>query len=354
MPDHIDIPIIDIASPSPSTAKSLVDAASKYGFVFIRNSHESGNGIPPKDLAGMFDLSKDFFQSPEEVKEQCSIHSAKSGKNRGWLSMHTETLDPNHQKRGDFKEAFNFGEFTPSGHAQQPLCGPLAPAEPRIARFYDSCHALCNWILQVFARGLEVSQEAGGEEWFSSRHDRTKGPSGSILRFLYYPSIPHPTTPPDADKTDIRAGAHSDYGSITLLFQLPGQPGLEILTPSGTWAPVPVNPANDPTPPILVNIGDLLSYWTNGLLKSTVHRVIFPAGEMSDRYSIAYFCHPLDEAELVAVPSKQVGEFEGALEEGLLERLGGGKVEEGKRSLTAKEHLERRLRATYGVKQQGG
>lgn len=91
---------------------------------------------------------------------------------------------------------------------------------------------------------------------------------------------------------DVRAGAHSDYGSITLLFQRPGQPGLEILTPSKTWAPVAISPSgteHDASPPILVNIGDLFSYWTNGLLRSTVHRVIFPkesrrGGE--DRYRL--------------------------------------------------------------------
>jgi len=65
--------------------------------------------------------------------------------------------------------------------------------------------------------------------------------------------------------TDVRAGAHSDYGSVTLLFQRPSQPGLEIRPPgeSQVWSPVPVFPssyASTTFPPILVNIGDLLSY----------------------------------------------------------------------------------------------
>lgn len=113
---------------------------------------------------------------------------------------------------------------------------------------------------------------------------------------------------------------------------------------------MPVNPHDEARPPILVNIGDVLSYWTNGLLRSTVHRVIVPkdskAGE--DRYSIAYFCHPLDEAELVAVPSEAVKNFDGGEKE--LRRVGGGRLpgEEGK-VLTAKEHLDRRLGATYGL-----
>jgi isopenicillin N synthase-like dioxygenase len=79
---------------------------------------------------------------------------------------------------------------------------------------------------------------------------------------LYYPATK------TVEGTDLRAGAHSDFGSLTLLFQLPGQPGLEIKTPEGHWASVPVDPSNSSGTdqdaetkkalPILVNIGDLL------------------------------------------------------------------------------------------------
>lgn len=163
------------------------------------------------------------------------------------------------------------------------------------------------------------------------------------------PPSQYPALADDADyqpEVDIRAGAHSDYGSVTLLFQQPSQPGLEILTPANTWAPVPVNPLNQRVPPIVVNIGDLLSYWTNGLLKSTVHRVIFPkdarrGGE--DRYSIAYFCHPLDEARLEAVPSRMVQDHF---------VKGGDAQAKAERVLTAKDHLNMRLAATYGLKEE--
>lgn len=110
--------------------------------------------------------------------------------------------------------------------------------------------------------------------------------------------------------------------------------------PHGTSLTNPSKPL-----PILVNIGDLLAYWTNGLLKSTVHRVIFPkdarkGGE--DRYSMAYFCHPIDEVELVPVPSKRVQEYQGGVE--------GQGVSKGGKTLTAKDHLLERLAATYGTK----
>lgn len=120
-----------------------------------------------------------------------------------------------------------------------------------------------------------------------------------------------------------------------MLFRLPSrdptQPdGLEILTPTGTWEPVPVCPSGSTeVPPILVNVGDLLSYWTGGLLRSTVHRVVFPeegAGG-GERYSMAYFCHPAGGVELGAVPSERVRR-EGK----------GGEVS----VMTADEHLQMR------------
>ncbi|KAK5015547.1 hypothetical protein LTR39_002552, partial [Cryomyces antarcticus] len=93
--DAANIPLIDISSASSETAKQLLDAASTCGFVFVNNNEA---GIPPADIHDMFELSRTFFGSPTAVKEECSINSNKSGKNRGWLSMHTETLDPAHQE----------------------------------------------------------------------------------------------------------------------------------------------------------------------------------------------------------------------------------------------------------------
>lgn len=175
-------------------------------------------------------------------------------------------------------------------------------------------------------------------------------------------------------ETDVRAGAHSDYGSLTLLFQRPSQPGLQIRPPTATsdtesssttnnktWSSVPVFPPNYPSttfPPILVNIGDLMSYWTNGLLRSTVHRVIFPRDTKASesRYSLVYFGHPSDDAELVAVPSRMVRECkERLIREGLYEEAvqGEGAGLEGDRALTAKEHLFRRLEATYSHRSGG-
>lgn len=141
----------------------------------------------------------------------------------------------------------------------------------------------------------------------------------------------------------VRAAAHTDFGAMTLLFQRPSQPGLEIQTPSSKWAPVDVYPAgteNDTVPPIVVNIGDLLSYWTAGVLRSTMHRVCIPKKNKEDRYSIAFFCHPVATTKLTPIPSPLVS---AAKDDAM-------KPEDNKKAqiLTAAEHLQKRLAITYG------
>ena len=106
----------------------------------------------------------------------------------------------------------------------------------------------------------------------------------------------------------------------------------------------PPGTEDDGPPPILVNIGDLLEYWTRGLLKSTVHRVVVPTsqdgGAASERYSIAYFGHPVDATKLEGIPSEMVKDRESFVGKGAKS----GKGE----SLTAGEYLMMRLNETYG------
>ena len=233
-----------------------------------------------------------------------------------------------------------------NGHLDQQLPILFQQHLDTLLAFQSACHDLCRRILELFAVALGIERN-----WFSSRHDPGKGPSGTVFRLLYYPQGDASEIP---SATDLRAGAHSDYGSITCLFQRPGQPGLEIKTPSGKWASVPVDPSRRDDDnnsgghssggglPILVNIGDLLEDWTGGLLKSTVHRVVFPREHRADRYSMAYFCHPLDHALLEAVPSKIVQEH--AARNG--SRVNGA----SQKPITARDHLMERLAATYKIK----
>lgn len=78
-----------------------------------------------------------------------------------------------------------------------------------------------------------------------------------------------------------------------------------------------------------------MHFWTNGLFRSTVHRVVFPIGESADRYSIAYFCHPLDHIEIEEVPSEQIAKRK-------------AKKQQNVEKITAKGYLKKRLAETYG------
>ncbi|KAK4169071.1 hypothetical protein QBC43DRAFT_308642 [Cladorrhinum sp. PSN259] len=334
------IPVIDISGDDQTqVAKDLVEAAIEHGFIYIKNT---GNAIPAEDINGAFEISKKLFKAPLTEKQACSIQK----NNRGWSGMQVETLDPATQRVGDFKEAFNFGPFRDS-KADQPLPPTILPNEAQISEFQDYCYSLCLKITSLLGIGLEVTPP----DFFRKAHLRTNGPSGSILRLLYYPP---PSSTPDANPaSDVRAGAHSDYGSMTLLFRLKGQAGLEILTAEQKWAPVPVTPPgteDDASPPILLNIGDLLSYWTNGLLRSTVHRVVF-SGEGGDRipgektgdeprYSMAYFFHPVGTTPLTPVPSERVKSHVAGGEEK-------GNPYAERKVMTADDHLQMRLRASY-------
>ncbi|KAK3650692.1 hypothetical protein LTR56_006097 [Elasticomyces elasticus] len=335
--DTAEIPVIDIRPSNTHAPRQLLEAATRNGFVFVENS-----GLDAKDVDHMFDLSKAFFSSSIDIKEEVAINSNKAGANVGWLSRGVEKLDPATQKRPDVKEALNIAEPF-DGNLQQPMPKPLKAHAQTILEFQNRCLELCQTILELFAVALDLEKD-----WFTARHSQPGKRSGTVFRLLYYPKVET-----YEDGVDIRAGAHSDFGSITLLFQQHGQPGLEIKTPSGEWVPVPVDPHSntygtsiDETMqqhplPILVNIGDLLDDWTGGLLKSTVHRVIFPQGGGEDRYSMAYFCQPLDDALLEAVPSKLV--------QAHVERTGRSGTRNGT-VITARDHLMERLAATYTLK----
>ncbi|CAI0653030.1 unnamed protein product, partial [Colletotrichum noveboracense] len=205
MAPNANIPIIDIAAPGvdrTAIARQLVEAAVEHGFIYIRNT---GKYINLGDIDAAFDLSKKLFKAPVEEKAACTIQQ----NNRGWSGMHSETLDPKNQRA-----TFNFGEFK-DAKAQQPLPPTIQPNEPFLNSFRDQCHALCLELLNLLGIGLEVDPPT----FFSAAHLHEKGDSGTILRMLYYPPSSATSSSPD----DVRAGAHSDYGSLTLLFRLRGQ-----------------------------------------------------------------------------------------------------------------------------------
>lgn len=370
----IDLPLFDISHETPELGRKIVEAAAKHGFLWISGSPALENGSSTTSAAAVvdkgsydldaatvqnaFDISSKFFKTASAAdKATCKIT-----KNRGFVDMKVENLDPQSHARGDFKQCFNLAEpDVATSQWQQPMPPQFSTPDTDAALrdFHARCRSMATRILRLIAMGLGIVDDA---DWFVRSHEN----SPYTVRMLYYPQLPSDTD--YSAEADIRAGAHSDYGSITLLFTRPGQPGLEILQDDGTWARVPIAPPgyhDAEFPPVVVNIGDLLQFWTNGLLKSTVHRVVLVEPESaeptasqsssagnalgSDRYSIAVFIQPADETMLVPVPSAAVAERAAAFQKMEIGRGGGSATAETLGQTTAGEHLLGRLRATYGI-----
>ena len=179
-------------------------------------------------------------------------------------------------------------------------------------------HTLVHLILSLLNTHLQLPPNT-----LTSLH-RQSAISGDHVRL-----IKSPPQPPSDMRTAL--GKHTDYGSITILFNRLG--GLQILpppalTPAGCdpeWTYVRPLPGH-----CIVNLGDAMVKFTNGLLRSNIHRVVNPPGEQAKetRYSLVYFARPEDEVVLRRLEGSAV-----------IPELGDGRVEE---TVSSKEwiHLQ--------------
>ncbi len=146
-----------------------------------------------------------------------------------------------------------------------------------MAAFFAQLAALHTSVMRAIAVGMGLPDE--------TFFDRFVGDADNTLRLLHYPAVRRDVFRRDPGR--VRAGAHSDYGSVTFLFQ-DGRGGLQVQSPGGGFV--------DATPiegTCVVNAGDLLARWSNDTIRSTVHRVVEPPGREGEgetypaRYSIA-------------------------------------------------------------------
>ena len=312
------LPIIDLKDDQSTIVKSIFQACSTTGFFYLRNH-------PLLDAQQqMFQLAKQFFQLPLNIKEQHLI----TQDNHGYVRRGQENLDTMNTKLIDEKEAFNIGKSVQVN--QLPACFAQSDNYQILTRFHRDCYTLVMQLLTYLAQSFEIDVD-----YFTSRH-QWELPSGDTLRLLHYPVVQNQS------EESIRAGAHSDYGSLTLLFQHNHRSGLEVLDrSSNTW--YPVEPFDDM---IVVNFGDAMEYWSKGFIKSTVHRVVMPtfdSNKENERFSIAYFCHPNNSALLTPIPSKILLNRKFEKDEHAKHALN----HDNEETLTAGEHLQMRLNKTY-------
>ena len=309
-----------------ATAKSILHAFKTSGFVYLTN-----HGIPSETLSEVFRLSSEFFQRPQEQKDSLSWTTPES--NRGYSTFGREKVTQSHDaseisklraSNPDLKESMEIGKEGVSGRPNQWPDNIDAEGEAFTATmklFFLMCKDVHIDIMRSIALGM------GLNEYFFDPH--TDGGDNN-LRLLHYPPVLKSVFKDNPDQ--VRAGEHSDYGSITLLFQ-DQVGGLEVRSPNGAF--VRAKPIEGT---VIVNAGDLLSRWSNDEIKSTNHRVVQPPAEEGDvsnmypvRYSIAYFCNPNNESNIEALP----GTWE--------------KLPEGKKypAVNSGEYLVQRLEATY-------
>lgn len=153
-------------------------------------------------------------------------------------------------------------------------------------------------IFELFALILELPSD-----FFASKH-RYEDPSDDHLRYMCY----HPRPASDDAKVDNTwARAHTDFGSLTLLWSQ-NVAGLQIKTATADdddndgdqWRYVPPVDGG-----IICNVGDTLDFWSASYLKSTTHRVTRPPPDQlaGKRLGLFYFVRPGDEVDIQPAPS---------------------------------------------------
>jgi isopenicillin N synthase-like dioxygenase len=251
--------------------------------------------------------------------------------NRGYVShgrekvstlLDKDSVAASRAQAPDLKESFEIGregaKGTPNNWPDASKDEEAGEFKSVMLEFHDTCKKLHIEVMRAIAVGMGLN-----EDYFDGYTDI----GDNTLRLLHYPEVKKDVF--KSNKLQVRAGEHTDYGSITLLFQ-DNRGGLQVKSPNGTFV--------DATPiegTVVINAGDLLARWSNDTIKSTLHRVVEPpAPEEGDvhpaRYSIAYFCNPNFESQIEAI----AGTY-------------GSEKERKYKGINSGDYLVQRLAATY-------
>ncbi len=301
------IPLIDIgplthrdAAARLAVAQAIGHACRETGFFAI-----TGHGVPAACTAEVFAAAHAVFALPAQDKRALAI--ARHGHNRGHVGLGVEALDE--AAAPDLKEAYNL-IWTDEAKRPPNIWPPIDGWRPQAQAYFDAVLAVGRRLHRAFALDLGLA-----EDFFDDTLDRPQ----ATLRLLHYPA--HFEAGAPAGRAG--AGAHTDYGNVTLL-ATDGVAGLQVQRRGGGWTDVPALPGA-----FVCNIGDCLMRWSNDVYVSTPHRVLPPARE---RYSVAFFLDPNPDALVSAIP--------GCVPAGEAPRHA---------PVTAGDYLRQRLAATYGA-----
>jgi isopenicillin N synthase-like dioxygenase len=290
------------AAAKQATAEQISHAFKSSGFLYLQN-----HGISPKQVDLAFAESAEFFKRPQDQKDALKWTTPDS--NRGYVTWGrekvTQSQDPDEiaklrTSNPDLKESMEIGREGVEGFPNQwpdKLDEDGKVFTKDMQQFFLALQDLHMNVMRAISLGMGMD-----EHFFDSYSDL----GDNTLRLLHYPAVKKSVWRDNPNQ--VRAGEHSDYGSITLLFQ-DDIGGLEVKSPKGTWVRATPIPGT-----IVVNAGDLLQRWSNDIIRSTNHRVIQPPPKpdvLADedpeamvpaRYSIAYFCNPNFDRTIEALP----------------------------------------------------
>ena len=280
------IPELDLRSylsPDPAEKnafiKALGDAFSDIGFFAL-----GGHGIPMEELDECYDIAKEFFKQPSEMK----LKYEQTGQNRqrGFVPFGVEHAKGNIAP--DLKEFWQTGRTLEETHPKfsefprNVWPSEMPDFELRIDRLYRKMEQLSLTLLEAASIYLEKPPN-----WLPSM----AADGNTILRIIHYPPLS-----PEADPQSVRAAAHEDINFITLLVGATAE-GLEVQDHDGSW--FPIQPLHEH---LIVDTGDMIQSLTNGLFKATTHRVVNPKEATGDRYSMPLFVHPRNEIDITPHP----------------------------------------------------
>jgi len=260
-----------------TVGESLVD----IGFFAVKH-----HGVPDELTRRAYEAARAFFHLPPAIKAR--YHDAAKKGQRGFTGFGTEHARDS--QAPDLKEFWQVGRpDVPDDHPVHRLFGPnFWPAEvsdfgPALVELYRHLDRLGGLLLEACAAFIDEPAD---------RFAGMATDSDTIVRVLYYPPVSRDVLP-----GAVRSAAHEDINLITLLSGATAE-GLELLLRDGTW--MPVHTGFDT---IVVDSGDMLQNATNGLFKSTTHRVVNPDDAVSERFSMPCFVHARVDVDLSPLSS---------------------------------------------------
>ncbi|KAI3572459.1 putative oxidoreductase [Fusarium oxysporum f. sp. albedinis] len=243
----------------------------------------------------LFELQKHVFKLPVEEKQRYDFKDI--GSYFGYKGYGSGFIDKNGTP--DRTEFYNISkDDILSQSPRLPAPAELAQHRPLLSSFIRQSHTLAILILDILTSRLGLPPNALG-----SIH-RLSEISGDQVRFTHAPPQP-------ADDRRVSLGEHTDFGSVTILFNKVG--GLQVQLPkelwtaetehSDGWAYVRALPGC-----AIVNLGDALVKFTAGVLRSNVHRVTSPPKQQASltRYSLVYFVRPEDAVFLRPIKGSEM------------------------------------------------